>query len=161
MPAAVCAKFDMYYQKLTKFEIAEQQLFQAVELYLAGNHLVSAVTLAGAAEEILGELVRRRGGKTALDEKVEVLCKMFEFAFKKSANPKDFINLRNNARNELKHIRTADFIELDLEEEAVKLLDRAISNYKKLKPGPTKKCNEFKNERVRRYRQRVNEIEKI
>ncbi len=86
---------------------------------------------------------------------------MFEFAFKESANPKDFRNIRNNARNELKHIRIDDFIELDLEEEAVKLLDRAASNYKKLKPGPTKKFNEFQKERVRRYRQRVNEIEKI
>lgn len=147
----------MQYRKLTKIEIAERQLFKAIELYLADQDLVSVITLAGAAEEILGQLVRRRGGKSALDEKVTVLCGLFEAVFKTPANRKEFVDLRNEARNELKHIGKSDHIELDLEQEAVKLLARAIDNYKKLGQGQTtsktKIFYNFRKERSRRYRQ--------
>jgi hypothetical protein len=148
----------MYYEKLTKFEIAERQLFHAMELYLAGTNLVSVITLAGAAEEILGKLVSSKGYENALDLKVKKLCKMFEFVFKKQANPKDFEKLRNKARNELKHIGTEDFIELNLEQEAVKMLDRAIKNYKKLNPRVVQKFWEFNKVRVYRHRQQMKAI---
>lgn len=147
----------MYYEKLTKFEIAERQLFHAIELYLAGTNLVSVITLAGAAEEILGKLVSSKGFENALDLKVKRLCKMFEFVHGKEANPKDFEKLRNKARNELKHIGAEDSIELDLEQEAVNMLDRAIMNYKKLNPRVVRKFWEFKKVRVYRYRQRAEE----
>lgn len=150
----------MYYEKLTKFEIAERQLFHAIDQYLAGTDLVSVITLAGAAEEILGKLVAGKGYENALDLKVKKLCKMFEFIFEKQANPSDFRKLRNKARNELKHIGSEDFIELDLEQEAVNMLDRAIKNYKKLNPRIVRKFWEFNKVRVDRYRQRVNESTK-
>ena len=142
----------MHYTKLTKLEIAERQLFHAVELYLAGNQLVAAITLAGAAEEILGKLVKREGKTNALDEKVESLCKVFEFIFKEPANPKEFIELRNNARNQLKHIGNGETVEINLEDEAVKLLNRAIKNYKKIKPGHYELFRDFEKERLRRHK---------
>ena len=142
----------MHYKKLAKLEIAERQLFHSVELYLTGEHLVSAITLAGAAEEILGKLVTRSGKPNALEEKVESLCKMFEVVFKEPANRKDFIELRNKARNELKHIGNSESVELNLEDEAVKLLNRAIKNYKKLKPGHHALFREYEKERLRRHK---------
>jgi hypothetical protein len=141
------------YRKLTKLEIAELQLLHAIDLYVAGEHLISVITLAGAAEEILGKLVERKGAKNALNETVVRLGNMFERVFKEPANLKEFVTLRTKARNELKHIGTEDSIELDLEQEAVNLLDRAIDNYKILKPGIVKKFREFERERVRRYRE--------
>jgi biopolymer transport protein ExbB/TolQ len=145
----------MHYKTLTKLEIAEVQLFHSVELYLTGDRLVSAITLAGAAEEILGKLVKRKGSANALDEKVETLCKMFEFVFKEPADPKKFSELRNNARNELKHIGNSEAIELNMEDEAVKLLNRAIKNYKKLKPGYYPLFRDFEKERLRRHKQQA------
>ena len=142
----------MHYKKLTKLEIAEHQLFHSVDLYLAGNHLVSAITLAGAAEESLGKLVKREGKTNALEEKVESLCKMFEFVFKEATDPKKFVELRNNARNELKHLGDGETVELNLEDEAVKLLNRAIKNYKKLKPGHYALFRDFEKERLRRHK---------
>ena len=149
----------MYYEELTKLEIAERQLIHAVELYLEGTHLTSAITLAGAAEEILGKLVNRLEKKNALELKVKRLCEMYEHVFNESAEPKSFVELRNLARDELKHIRTGNSLSIDLEEEAVKLIDRAITNYKKLKSGPVPLFWRFKKERVHRRRERMNDRE--
>ncbi len=46
---------------LTKWDIALSQLNQAINFYLEDRDLVSATTLAGAAEEILGQLCEGRG----------------------------------------------------------------------------------------------------
>ena len=145
----------MHYKKLAKLEIAERQLFHSIELYIAGDHLISAITLAGAAEEILGKLVARKGKQTALEEKVETLCKMFEVVFKEPGNRKAFIELRNKARNELKHIGNGEFAEMSLEDEVVKLLNRAIKNYKRLKPGHHPIFRDFEKERLRRHKLEV------
>ncbi|MBK8384257.1 MAG: hypothetical protein IPL11_00655 [Candidatus Accumulibacter sp.] len=45
---------------LTKAEVAVRQLDQAIRLFLEGD-LLSSLTLAGAAEEILGKLCERAG----------------------------------------------------------------------------------------------------
>lgn len=147
----------MLYEELTKFEAAERQLIHAIELYLEGIHLISAITLAGAAEEILGELVKLSGKENALELKVKVLCGMYEHVFNEPAKPKSFFKIRNKARNELKHIMTGDSLNIDLEEEAAKLIDRAITNYKKLKSGPLPLFWQFKKERVHRRRERMND----
>lgn len=125
----------MYHKKLTKLEIAEAQLSHAVELYLTGSNLISAITLAGAAEEILGKLVKKKSAANALEEKIEKLCRMFMAVFKEPSDPKEFVALQNKARDAFKHIKDGNSVELNLENEAVKLLNRAIKNYKKLNLG--------------------------
>lgn len=147
----------IYYRQMSKFEIAEEQLFHAVQLYLDGTYIVSAITLAGAAEEILGELLKKQGLGTALDEKVETLCEMFEAVFDGPADRKAFWRLRTRARNELKHNRNGAPIDLDLEQEAVNILDRALENYRRLKPGPLDQFRAFQSERVKRWRRRCGE----
>jgi hypothetical protein len=51
--------------KLTKLEAATRQLDTAIRLFFEGDYL-SSLTLAGAAEEILGSLSRRAGKQTAI-----------------------------------------------------------------------------------------------
>lgn len=54
---------------LTKFEVAERELEVAARLYLAGHDYIAVLNLSGAAEEILGQLLRRHGnGKQAMME---------------------------------------------------------------------------------------------
>jgi hypothetical protein len=50
----------------TKQQLAEHQLDRAIRLLLDEKDAISAVTLAGAAEEILGKLVELQGGTHSL-----------------------------------------------------------------------------------------------
>ena len=138
------------YQTFTKFEIAEAQLNRALDLYMSSEDLISSITLAGAAEEILGKLVIANGGESALDEKVNQLCEMHKFVFSETPAPRDYVNLRNKARNELKHIVDGEKIDLDLEKEAVNMIRRAKANYLKLNPSSRQKFWEFDKESVKR-----------
>lgn len=86
---------------LTKLEIAEAQLYQSISLYMEGKDLVSAVTLAGASDEILGKMNQAVGRSAALHDKLDLLCNLSEAAFKKKATRKNFAEIRNKARNAL------------------------------------------------------------
>ena len=140
----------MTYVSLTKFEIAEEQLFHAIEIYLDGKMLISSITLSGAAEEILGKLVKRNNKVNALGDKVKSLCELHEVLFDEPANPDVYINLKNKTRNELKHICKAENIDVDIEQEAVSLIRRGIKNYRKLKATRVKLFALFESESVRR-----------
>jgi hypothetical protein len=52
-------------KKITKRKIAETQLIRAVLLLDDCADNISALTLAGAAEEILGKMIQKKGGSTA------------------------------------------------------------------------------------------------
>lgn len=52
---------------MSKFEVAVSQLDQAIRLFLEGDHL-SSLTLAGAAEEMLGKLSERAGKPVAVSK---------------------------------------------------------------------------------------------
>jgi hypothetical protein len=57
--------------RITKRRIAETQLYRAVKLVIGNSpdfDPVSALTLAGAAEEILGKMVKTKGLETAFGE---------------------------------------------------------------------------------------------
>lgn len=46
---------------LHKAEIARRQIEVAAELFFSGGDFLAVVTLSGAAEEILGKLIKRNG----------------------------------------------------------------------------------------------------
>ena len=141
------------YIVLTKLEIAEAQLFRAIALYIEGADLISTVTLAGAADEILGKINRSADRTSALDDQVERLCDIYEAAFQAKADPKAFVEIRNKARNSFKHFGSDELTEIDLERGAHSIVSRAIENYKKLKPEMNKRFREFEKEMLRRHRE--------
>jgi len=149
----------MWQQKLTKIEIAEQQLLCAIELFCSGEQIVSAITLAGAAEEILGKLVDRIGQTSALEEEVKEQCELFEVVFGRAGDQKMIRELQNNARNELKHLRSTDSVELDLEQEAVNLIERAITNFQQLRPGPNPAFVKFDDKAAAWWRNRTKQFQ--
>lgn len=53
----------MKIEKFHKQDIGLRQLETALQLFLAGGDLFSVITLAGAAEEILGQLLQQRDSK--------------------------------------------------------------------------------------------------
>jgi hypothetical protein len=53
---------------LSKSEIAKRQIETACGIFLSGGDFLAVVTLAGAAEEILGNLLKRAGKANSMDD---------------------------------------------------------------------------------------------
>lgn len=119
--------------RLHKVEIAKRQIEVAAELFLNDGDFLAIITLAGAAEEILGTLVRRQNKKAMIDHLVEL--------DKRLTGGRDFnvINQEVNlSRNALKHARDPNEDEMEIEPgDALAMLMRAIVNYTKLEETPT------------------------
>lgn len=118
--------------------IALAQLESALRLYGSRDsqeELLSVITLAGAAEEILGKLIERRGGNNALESLKAATAAMYQHLVPgeliDDKTLKTFANRANRARNALKHLDAGGnpTVQLDLPEEARDILTRAIDNY--------------------------------
>lgn len=131
----------MAFSELSAKEIGEQQLLAALKLWKERDYM-SALTLAGAAEEILGNRLRQQGRETSFDQvKREILaevercrdCDPDGQEEKSIASlPKLVADLLNDPRNELKHYEEDDMLSLDLQAEAILMLERALINYHRL-----------------------------
>ena len=129
-----------------KVEIAIEQLETALKLFLSGQSYVSALTLGGVAEEILGMALKLEGIENSLQE----LYKNYHQPGLEWINPpkkwKDFAtDGKNKVRNAVKHLSGKDDLtfEADIQDEAVWMLGRAIDNYKRLGFEPTALMHEF------------------
>jgi hypothetical protein len=125
--------------------VALVQLETALRLFSEEDDFFSALTLAGAAEEILGLLVIGKGGETSLDSLKNAASAMYQHLFGESIDPSVFINRANRARNSLKHLGSPkqSTVALDVREEAVDMLDRAIDNYWTLEESLTPAMEQF------------------
>ncbi len=121
--------------KISKQEIAKIQLVEAINLFLCGKYLC-AITLAGAAEEILARLINQQGKPSVIEESFEAI----QAARKKNASimsgmPRNEIfNYWNTSRNILKHHgKTSDeFVTINLFDEAYWMILRGLTNAKNL-----------------------------
>lgn len=115
---------------IEKKDIALIQLRKAIQLFNK-NELISAITLAGAAEEILGKIAQKRKGYTALDYHETYLSQLAQTFKKSPPKKKDIIENFNRVRNELKHNDRGEnvYITADFKFETQELIDRAIRNY--------------------------------
>ena len=122
---------NMPEQTYDKRDIALTQLESALRLFREGDDYFSALTLAGAAGGILGDLLRLRGRQNALDDLISGAVLMHKHLFGEEAGAKEFANRANRARNALKHLEAGGFptITLDIRDEAKDMLTRAIDNY--------------------------------
>ena len=115
--------------KYEKLEIAFIQLERALSLFFYENDYISTITLAGAADEIIGKIRERKGDTTAYKEHKKLHDYIFQTWFKTSPSDKKFNEIMNGIRNGLKHLRNGEVMEFNPEQEAVNILDRAIENY--------------------------------
>ncbi len=118
---------------LSAKEIAEQQLEMAIQLWHAKQY-VSAITLAGAAEEILGKCLRRSGMEPSFDNIKASIIKISRLLVgnEDPESEKIVAELFNQTKNELKHYAGDDSLSFNLIEDSVDLLERAITNYQML-----------------------------
>jgi hypothetical protein len=117
-------------QAYSKQSIALAQLETALRLFHVGDDLISVITLAGAAEEILGKLVKKRGQDNSLDSLKKTAAAIHERLFSEPIDTSVIADRANRARNAMKHVTAAgDPVSLDLREEAVDILNRAVDDY--------------------------------
>ena len=125
-------------QTYDKRFIALTQLESALRLFREGDDYFSALTLAGAAEEILGDLLRSRGQQNALDDLTSGAVLIHKHLFGEEAGAKEFAIRANRARTASKHLDAGGHtITLDIRDEAKDMLERAIGNYWRLEESLT------------------------
>jgi hypothetical protein len=108
---------------ITKIDAAVDQLDWAIKLFLDHKAYVPAITLAGAAEELIGETL---GDDSAFRQLQGKLAKEY------GLDPRMVSQAHlNKAKNWLKHWKNCkdnDCIDIELETEAMQYIIRAISN---------------------------------
>lgn len=122
----------MHIRSFAKVDIAVRKIDTAIELLLDGKDSFSALTLAGAGEEILGKLIQRTGQRNALNKSASALVAIHDVLFQKRPDLKDAINSLNRAKNASKHMHPTNedcTSSMDPTVEAEAMLYRAIENY--------------------------------
>lgn len=131
--------------------VSEHQLDTAIRLFLDNRDFYSSGTLAGAAEEILGKLLEDAGQEHALNNMISSVLKLLTaeevnaLSDKPKKNPRSTIsNELNFYRNWLKHYCKDDFeLDIDPEDAAVELIDRAVTNFFQLTGKETTHMRRF------------------
>ncbi len=122
-------------------DIAYQHISTSIDLFNDEDYLC-AITLAGAAEEICGKLIKfTQGGEHFVDDLVGMLDNKLEGVVRK-----EIVSRINNTRDMLKHFspdrRSHDMKPYD---DAVFMICRAIINFCRLTRKSTQKINDFIN----------------
>ena len=118
-----------------RIDLAIEQLEVSLELFLGERSYVSALTLAGAAEEIFGNTLAFSGRENSLRYQYHRFMPVEEFL---KGLPKqllkDFIADKNHVRNGAKHTGKKGEITViaDLRAEALWMIVRACDNYCRL-----------------------------
>lgn len=116
-------------KKYHRKEIATEQLKTALMLFLNNKDLASVITLASAAGNILSQLVRNSGKEPF----VEYARRVHEVLNGNTPSKEKFNHFIDKTLGiiPLKHMNNVDplTVELDLEQNAVDALTKAISDY--------------------------------
>ena len=122
-----------------KFSIAREQLEKAIEIYFEETSLWSCLTLAGAAEEILGRLAEEKNKRSSMNELINAVQGYQKRKFGEADEYKDIKKRITLAKNHAKHHDPDKFsnyneyvdslLTLDIKEEAESAINRAIDNY--------------------------------
>ena len=121
--------------QLTKLDAAKIQLEAAIELHMDKASFIPAITLAGAAEEILGKALPS-GQQTAKQELSQALLTKYQLTITEKELNDQYLN---KARNLLKHFGDSGVTHVDLEPEteSLNMLARALTNYIMLSLPPS------------------------
>jgi hypothetical protein len=122
--------------RISKREIAQTQLGEAINLFLASKYLC-AITLAGAAEEVLARLLNQRGEISIVEKSFQSIQQIREKTCLSVMNEKpknEIFNEWNSARNTLKHHSKTDdeTVTINLFDEAYWMIKRCLANAEKL-----------------------------
>jgi hypothetical protein len=130
--------------------LALKQLETALRIYFEGSDYAAVVTLAGAADEIFGKLLKASGRESSLDSIKKAVSAIHLKLFGEALAPRQVAERANRAKNTLKHWDPGDpqIVKFDLLEEAGDMLNRAIDNYWTLEQKLTPSMERFQREVV-------------
>ena len=129
-----------------KVNLAIEQLEVSLSLFLAGKSYVSALTLAGAAEEILGMAAKIKNIENSLQESYRIYCTPELAWINPSKTWKEFTTTgKNKVKNAVKHVSDVHDLtfQANIQDEALWMLVRATDNYNRLGFKPTNLMHEF------------------
>ena len=129
-----------------KLEVVRQQFERALQLYLDEKDYVCAITLAGAAEEPLGKMLKYKTDSNLLENLAEVMATLIKKFGGETPSRKEAIANVNRVRDWLKHYKDGTDLEFDAKWEAHEIIDRAISSYFELIGEETELMRRFKEE---------------
>jgi hypothetical protein len=117
-----------------KLDVGCEQLEVALRLFFEGTQYFAVITLAGAAEELLGAYVKAKGETTSLEELVKDAVLISSALSGSASKPKDIFKIANYPRNASKHMDDGADSQLRvyLKRDAMDLLSRAVDNYYRL-----------------------------
>jgi hypothetical protein len=101
--------------RITKLDAAIHQLNVAIRLFLSGDYLAS-LTLAGAAEEILGRLSERASKPVAVEFVVNYHLKDTDSALPDKDRKRIIRDVLNSGRNQAKHANDPNETHFDVEQ---------------------------------------------
>ncbi len=115
---------------MEKKDIALKQLRSAAKLYKSRDY-ISTITLAGAAEEILGQIAKKRTKTNEMEKEAKYSKNIYSYFAQPIPPDKVIVAQINKIKNELKHNDSGEnsWIESDFENEANLLFVRAVKNY--------------------------------
>ncbi|MGM8063166.1 hypothetical protein [Vogesella indigofera] len=141
---------DEIEETLSNLEIAHRQIERAIVLFLDDRDYVSALTLAGAAEEILGKLLKKEDKEHWLDSISKGALRALGFLEREFQTQealkarKEIANIANRHKNIFKHYNDNGTVTLLVDVAAAEMIDRAISNYFDLTQRETGAMGKFK-----------------
>jgi hypothetical protein len=148
---ALCTQtmnIDTRPQKLTNLDIARHQIDRAVLLFLDKDDYISSLTLAGAAEEILGAVLRKQGKAPAIENIVAKGAEIQKTLYGIESPKRLLFNSLNEYRNKLKHFNEQEPLHISPGYYSSRMLNRAIENYVEVCSEPTETMNRFLNTRL-------------
>jgi hypothetical protein len=137
-------------ETLSNLEIAHRQIERAIVVFLDDKDYVSALTLAGAAEEILGKLLNQEGKEHWLDNISKGALRALGFQKRELKTPeaatarKEIANIANFHKNRVNHYNNDGTITFLVDAAAAEMINRAISNYFDLTKRETGAMGRFK-----------------
>ncbi len=112
--------------KISKIDAALNQLDWAIKLFLDHQAFIPAITLAGAAEEIIGEVVFNKTGSSSFHILKNKLSK--ETGLEPKIISQEYLNKTKNWMKHWKDLKDNEHEEFDLEINAIQYLIRAIDH---------------------------------
>ena len=118
----------------SKLSVATEQLDTALGHYFGHRRYFSAITLAGAAEEILGVYLKIHRQPNAFNDDVEASLRVYRWLHGEAGSTKEISDSINRVKTASKHMMGKKDVKLtcDPRESAREILDRAVSNYYRL-----------------------------
>lgn len=126
---------------MKKSELAKIQIEKAIDLFCIEKDYASAITLAGAAEEMLGNILRSKNKDGILAE----LHPWFEDRYDKNIKFAELAKGANEVRDELKHGHENPDPDFDVNVSVsicAQMIMRALVNYPRVVGSPTEKMKQ-------------------